>query len=91
MLTCKQITELVTDYLEGRMSLGDRIRFQIHLGMCRHCRAYLRQMKVTVAALGQLPDEIEIPQPIRDELRRRFADWHRNRPAAGGQSKPEPT
>lgn len=89
MLTCKQITEVVTDYLERRMTLMDRLRFHIHLGMCRHCRAYLRQMKATVAALGRLPDEVTIPPPVRDELRRRFADWHKSRSTSGRQDNPE--
>lgn len=74
MLTCKQLTELVTDYLEGRLSLVDRLRFQLHIGMCRHCRAYLRQMKLAIRALGELPPE-PMPPAVRDELRRRFADW----------------
>lgn len=86
MLSCKEITELVTDYVEGRMSLADRIRFQMHVGMCKHCRAYLRQMKVTVETLGHLPDE-PMPEDVRDEMRKRFADWH----AARAPKKPEPT
>ena len=59
MLTCQQLTELVTDYLEGRMSIWDRLRFQMHVGMCRRCRAYLHQMKMTVRTLGKLPQERE--------------------------------
>ncbi|MEP6866400.1 MAG: zf-HC2 domain-containing protein [Deltaproteobacteria bacterium] len=89
MLSCKQITELVTDFLEGRMSLADRLRFQMHVGMCKHCRAYLRQMKATVTALGRLPEE-PMPDDVRDELRKRFADWHEAR-AKIDKNKPEPT
>lgn len=87
MLTCKEITALVTDYLEGRMSMADWMRFQMHVGMCKHCRAYLKQMKVTVEVLGQMPDDVEIPSDVRDELRKRFADWHKGR---GDKKKPEP-
>jgi predicted anti-sigma-YlaC factor YlaD len=90
MLTCKEITELVTDYLEGRMSLADRMRFQMHLGMCKHCRAYLRQMKATVAILGQLPEDAQMPEDVRDELRRRFADWNKARAEAGEKKNHEP-
>jgi len=75
MLTCQELTALVTDYLEGRMGLADRLRFQMHVGMCKHCRAYLRQMKATVAVLGQMPDDAEIPSDVSDELRKRFAAW----------------
>lgn len=90
MLTCKEITELVTDYLEGRMGLADRMRFQMHVGMCKHCRAYLKQMKATVAVLGQMPDDAEMPEDVRDELRKRFADWHAARAAGGEKKPPEP-
>lgn len=54
MLTCRQLTELVTDYLEDRLSFMDRLRFRLHVGMCRHCRAYLDQMKQTIRTLGKL-------------------------------------
>jgi len=76
MLSCKQLTELVTDYLEGKMSLGERLRFQMHLGMCKHCRAYLRQMKLTIETLGTLPTE-PIPEGVRDALLQRFHSWKR--------------
>lgn len=76
MLTCKELTEIVTDYLEGRMSFSRRVRFHIHLGMCRHCRTYLRQMKMTIRALGKLPDD-PIPPAVREELLERFRDWKR--------------
>lgn len=71
MLTCRQLTEVVTDYLEGRMSLWQRLRFQMHLGMCRHCRAYLEQMRATVRSLGHLPAE-PIPSDVQAELAARL-------------------
>jgi hypothetical protein len=71
MLTCQEVTELVTDYLEGRMSLWRRAQFQMHVGMCRHCRAYLRQMRMTVRTLGKLPNE-PVPMDVRDALLARF-------------------
>lgn len=74
MLRCRELTELITDYLEGRLPMGQRIRFHLHLGMCRHCRAYLRQMKLTIRTLGALPVET-IPPAVLDELLRRFRGW----------------
>lgn len=91
MLTCNEITALVTDYLEGRMRLADRMRFQMHVGMCKHCRAYLKQMKATVAALGQMPDDAEMPSEVSDELRKRFAAWHAKREPSSGKKPSEPT
>lgn len=74
MLTCQELTELVTDYLEGRMSSQERLEFDKHVGLCRHCRAYLREMQTTVALLGQVPGE-PVPDHLMDELRERFAEW----------------
>ena len=57
MLTCKQMTDLVTDFEERRMPWIDRARFHLHLLTCRHCREYLAQMRLTVATLARLPRE----------------------------------
>ena len=73
-LTCQQVAEAVTDYLEGALSFVDRLRFHMHLGMCVGCRNYLRQMKYTIQTLGKLPAE-PIPPKVRDELVKRFRDW----------------
>lgn len=80
MLTCKELTELVTDYLEGRMPFMQQVSFHLHLGMCDRCRAYLRQMKMTVKTLGKLPDE-PIPAGVRDELLARFRNMRPAGPA----------
>lgn len=67
----------MTDYLEGRLSFMDRLRFRLHLGMCRHCRAYLDQIKQTIRTLGEVPSE-GIPLDVRDALLARFRDWKRS-------------
>ena len=73
-MSCRQLAELITDYLEGKLGFGERLRFQLHLGICRHCRAYLSQLEETSAALGTLP--VEPPPPeIEAELLRRFQGW----------------
>lgn len=74
MLTCKEMTELCTDYLEGRLPFMQRLKFRMHIAMCKNCRAYLRQMRTTVRTLGELPDP-PMPPEVREELLRRFKDW----------------
>ena len=76
MLSCKEITELVTDYFEGRLSFYDRLRFRFHAGMCRHCRKYVRQMKETVRDLGRLPQGA-IPPEAKEALMQGFRNWKR--------------
>ena len=78
MLTCREITELVTAYAEGQLRLMDRIRFLLHIGMCRNCRTYVRQVKATTRALGELPPP-EMPPELEAELLRRFENWKSTR------------
>ncbi len=73
-LTCKELTEAVTDYLEGELTVTQWVRFQMHLGMCLGCRRYLRQMRLTIRTLGTLPEE-PIPPAVREELLQRFQSW----------------
>ena len=73
-LSCREVTEAVTDYLEGSMDLFTWVRFQVHLGWCLGCRIYLGQMKQTIRTLGRLPNE-PVPPAIREELLRRFRSW----------------
>lgn len=72
--TCREIARLVTDYLDGSLTLGERVRFQLHLGLCFACRNYLRQMKYTIATLRQLPSE-PVPPHVKEELLKRFRTW----------------
>jgi predicted anti-sigma-YlaC factor YlaD len=71
MLTCQQMTALITDHLEGRMSFIDRVWFHVHAGRCRHCRGYLRQMKLSVAVLAGMPTS-RVPDEVMELLLARF-------------------
>jgi predicted anti-sigma-YlaC factor YlaD len=73
MLTCQELTELVTDYLEGHLPLRQELSFRMHVSMCKDCRAYLRQTKMTIRTLGRLPQD-PMPANVRDELLARFRD-----------------
>jgi anti-sigma factor RsiW len=73
-LTCKELTELITDYLEERLSPVDRLRFEQHLSVCDACVTYLEQMRATIKALGSKPG-VEIPSAIESELLNTFRNW----------------
>jgi hypothetical protein len=79
MLTCSEMTELITEYLEGSMSLEERLDFQKHVGLCRHCREYLHQMKLTVDTLGAMPPE-PVPALVMGELLTKFRHWKEREP-----------
>jgi len=77
MLTCKQLVELVTDYLEGSLSEQDRLRFEVHLEGCDGCRNYLQQIKRTINLLGTLTEDTLL-EDAKNELLEVFRDWRRN-------------
>lgn len=76
MLTCRDLVTLLTDYLEGRLPLGTRLRLGLHLAMCGHCRRYLRQTRLTIRATGALPDE-PIPPEVSEALHKVFESARR--------------
>ena len=73
-MRCKEVVELMTDYLEGTLSAEDAARFEEHISGCDGCRAYLEQMRKTRRLTGALADE-EIPGALRDELTAAFKNW----------------
>jgi predicted anti-sigma-YlaC factor YlaD len=75
-LTCKELVEVVTDYLEGRMPAERRLLFEEHVAFCDGCQTYLEQMRTTVRLTGTL-SEADIPPEARDGLLRVFRDWKR--------------
>jgi anti-sigma factor RsiW len=77
-LTCKEVVELVTEYLEGTMQATDVVRFETHLRDCDGCTRYLEQMRQTIAALGHLPEESLTVEMERDLLAA-FEDWRSRR------------
>jgi anti-sigma factor RsiW len=74
VLTCREMVELVTDYLEGRLDDSERERFEAHVAECDACTLYIEQMRMTVAALGRIPPETISPEAER-ELLQAFRDW----------------
>lgn len=75
-LPCRELVELVTDYLEDRLSPRDRARFEAHLADCELCRTYLEQFRQTIRLLGRLPEESISPE-ARDRLLEAFRGWSR--------------
>jgi hypothetical protein len=59
-MTCLQLVEMVTTYLEGALPSQERDRFEAHRQACTACQAHVSQMRFTVSTLGRL-------QPSADE------------------------
>jgi anti-sigma factor RsiW len=73
-LSCQELVELVTDYLEGALSAEDSARFEDHIGRCSSCAVYLEQIRETIAVTGRLEAESLSPEAER-ELLAAFRDW----------------
>ena len=72
-MSCRELVELVTDYLEGRLADATRQDLEDHLRGCENCTAYIQQMRLTLRALGRIPEET-ISTAARDELIAAFRD-----------------
>jgi anti-sigma factor RsiW len=75
-MSCKELVEVITEYLEGTLSAEDAARFERHLEGCEGCQAYLDQMRETIDALGTLPPEPLSPE-AESKLLSAFRDWRR--------------
>jgi len=73
-LTCRELVELVTEYLEGAMPPAERARFEAHLAGCDGCETYVRQVRETVVLLGTLPADPLSPA-TEEHLRAAFREW----------------
>jgi anti-sigma factor RsiW len=73
-LTCQELVELVTEYLENSLEANERARFEAHIAGCRGCANYLEQMRQTIRLMGRLTEE-SIAPPARDELLMVFRQW----------------
>lgn len=75
-LSCRELVELVTDYLEDALTPADRARFEAHLADCVGCTNYLWQIRQTITLLGRLPDDSLSPD-AEQILLAVFRDWKR--------------
>lgn len=68
-VACRELVELVTDYFEGVLPDDEVAAIEAHLDECPGCRAYLDQMRATIAAVGTVQVETLPDDAIEDLLR----------------------
>jgi len=74
-LSCQELVELVTDYLEGALSEEETARFESHIGRCDGCNVYLEQVRQTIVMTGRLSEDALTPEAER-ALLDAFRGWH---------------
>lgn len=76
-LSCQELVELVTDYLEGALDERDVRAFEGHLAGCDGCTEYVEQLRTTIRITGTLsPDDLD--PKVESELLQAFRDWKRS-------------
>ena len=75
-LSCQELVELVTDYLEGALTPELHERFEGHIAHCSGCQTYLAQMRATISATGTLTPESISPE-AESALLDAFRGWRR--------------
>jgi predicted anti-sigma-YlaC factor YlaD len=66
-ISCQEVVEVVTDYLEGKLPPEDVAIFEAHLAICDGCQYYLDQIRITIATVGRIEDEA-VPAELRDTV-----------------------
>ena len=75
-LSCRELVELVTDYLDGSLPVARRLAFEQHIAICPPCRGYLEEIRQVVEVAGELTEET-IPPRARDAMLWVFRGWKR--------------
>jgi len=73
-LVCRGAVQLMSDYLDGRLSARDRARLEGHLSACPHCSEYLQQLRVSVDVLGEVSFDALSDDAV-DDLVAVFRQW----------------
>lgn len=78
-LTCQELVELVTDYLEGALAPAERTRFEEHLDLCEGCTTHLEQIRQTIGLTGALRHD-DLDPTVRRKLHMALRDWKQGGP-----------
>jgi anti-sigma factor RsiW len=74
MLSCREVVELVSEYLDGNLGPEEHARVREHLDGCDGCEGFVEQVRATVRAVGQVqPDALD--DQARERLLQAFREW----------------
>ncbi len=73
MLSCREITEQASAYLDRDLPLSGRLQFRLHLFMCRHCRRFMDQLSTTIKLTPMIEEPPTDPEVEKDQVKRLLA------------------
>ena len=75
-ITCREIVELVNDYVEGTLGPAEREAVEMHLNLCDGCTDYVQQLRMSIELTGKLPADAISPE-LEEELCAAFRSFRR--------------
>ena len=75
-VSCQEIVELVTDFLEHALDSETAAAFEEHINFCDGCDWYLDQLRSTISTVGRIREE-DVPPETRDKLVAAFRGFTR--------------
>ena len=76
-ISCAEVVELVTDYLERALPPEEMALFEQHLNFCEGCVVYVEQIRATAATVGRVREE-DVPPETKEKLLAAFREWKRS-------------
>jgi anti-sigma factor RsiW len=76
-VSCQEVVELVTDYLEQALPADEAALVEQHLNFCDGCVWYVDEIRSTIATVGRI-EEAELSPETREKLLTAFRDWKRS-------------
>lgn len=73
-LTCKDVTDLITDYMSDALTAEFKLRFEQHLYACTWCMTYLEQMQQTVRWIKE-PAPPAVSAETEARMKELFQRW----------------
>jgi anti-sigma factor RsiW len=77
-ISCRELVELVTAYLDGALSDDVSSRMEAHLRLCAPCAEYVEQVRTTARLAAFATVELEL-RPDRDALLTAFREFQQAR------------
>ncbi len=75
-LTCQELVEIVTEYLEGGLTDAKRHQFEEHIAECGGCANYVDQIRRTIDLAGRVTVD-DLSGETKLALLAAFRDWKR--------------
>lgn len=74
-LVCREVVQLLNDYLDGTLTGAQRDEVDRHLEECDGCLAFLQQLQLATRLTATLTED-DVPAPVIDALLGVFRKAH---------------